>query len=293
MHRAHVRVIAAAVAEVGTPGPNERSARALAERTLPAAIAGGLAFVAADRLGLATVLGVRRLLDLEDGWLLFVSAALAAGVALTRARALAWALPGIVLSIYILVAFTPLTEGAVRAWLLREPARPADAIVVLSSDVTGEGRLSSGGLARLVAGLALARRGLAPLLVRTDLGASRPDDAADVRELAEGTDVEIVEVGPVASTRDEAVEAARLLRERGLRRVIVVTEPLHERRAAATFRALGLEVVATPAPERDYSLAGPARPEDRVRAFHDWITERAAWTLYSMRGWLSEGGEER
>ena len=79
---------------------------------------------------------------------------------------------------------------------------------------------------------------------------------------------------------------AGLLRERGLRSAIVVTQPMHERRAAATFRGAGIEVIAVPAPERGYSIPELPDAEDRVRAFDDWITEQAAWTLYSMRGWL-------
>ncbi|UJR84780.1 Hypothetical protein I5071_68590 [Sandaracinus amylolyticus] len=262
------------------------------QRGLPAASAGALAFVVGDRLGLVTLLGVRRLLDLEDAWLLFAAAIVSGAIAMTRARVLPWIGAWAVLALYVLVAFTPLFDAQYRAWLLEETPGPADAIVVLSSDVTRAGRLSSNGLSRLVAGLALARDGHAPLLVRTDLGPGHADDTGDARELAEGTSVEIVRVGPVASTRDEALRVDELAAARHLRRVIVVTDAMHERRAAATFRAMGLDVIAVPAPERDFSIP-PRDPDDRVRAFEEWITERAAWTLYAMRGWIDEGDQAR
>ncbi|WP_157070398.1 YdcF family protein [Sandaracinus amylolyticus] len=273
--------------------PPEPSLRVvIVQRALPAASAGALAFVVADRLGLVTLLGLRRLLDLEDAWLVFAFAIVSGAIAATRARALPWIAFAALGVLYVLVAFTPLFDAQYDAWLLRDAPRAADAIVVLSSDVTSEGRLSSNGLSRLVAGLALARDGHAPLLVRTDLGAGHADDTGDALEIAEGTSVEVVRVGPVASTRDEALRVDELAAARPLRRVIVVTDAMHERRAAATFRAMGLEVIAVPAPERDFSLP-PRDPDDRVRAFEEWITERAAWTLYAMRGWIDEGDQAR
>ncbi|MDQ3038007.1 MAG: YdcF family protein, partial [Myxococcota bacterium] len=213
-------------------------------------------------------------------------------LALTRrARALPWIASGMVLALFVVVGHTPLFSPWIRAWLLREAPRRADAIVVLSSDVTESGHLNANGLTRYVAALALARDGYAPLLIRTDLPETRPDESDDARALAAGVDVELVLVGPVASTRDEALRARALMRERGLRSAIVVTQPLHERRAAATFRAAGIDVVAVPAPERAYSIPELPEAEDRVRAFSDWIAERAAWTLYSMRGWLREAND--
>ena len=184
--------------------------------------------------------------------------------------------------------FTPLFSPLVAGWAVHVEPRAADAIVVLSSDVTREGRISSNGVTRLLAGLELARAGHAPLLVRTELP-THPDDTADARSIAVGTDVEIVRIGPVSSTRDEALATAELARARGLHRVIVVTQPMHERRAAAAFRAVGLDVIACSSPERDYSLPSLPTSRDRRLAFHDYVTERSAWVLYSLRGWVAEG----
>lgn len=48
------------------------------------------------------------------------------------------------------------------------------------------------------------------------------------------------------STYENAVYSARLLREKGVRRVVLVTEGYHMRRSAACFRKQGLEVVPAP-----------------------------------------------
>lgn len=263
---------------------SERRERAI--RAALGAIAWALAFVAADRLGLITAFGVTRLLDLDEGWLLWIAAASGAAIALGRARAVVPAIAAAIAILYVTVAFTPILSPIVRPWVLRERPRAADAIVVLSSDVTDEGRLSSNGVTRWLAGLELARAGHAPLLVRTDISPPRPDDTADARAIATGTDVEIALVGPVASTRDEALAVARLAAERDLHRVIVVTQPIHERRAAAAFRAAGLEVIAASSPERNYSLPALASSSDRIAAFRDLVTEIAAYVLYALRGWV-------
>ena len=59
--------------------------------------------------------------------------------------------------------------------------------------------------------------------------------------------------------------------------------------AAAAFRAVGLDVIACSSPERDYSLPSLPTSRDRRLAFHDYVTERSAWVLYSLRGWVAEG----
>ncbi len=266
------------------PNPEDRKR---AVHTALGALVGSLAFVAAERLGFVTALGVERLLGLDEGWLFWIAALFSGVISATRARVIVPLTAATVSIVYALVAYTDLASPFVRGWALHEEPVLADAIVVLSSDVTDDGHISSNGVMRLLTGLELARSGYAPLLIRTDISPPRPDDTEDARILAGDIDVEIAIVGPVASTRDEAVATAELMEQRGLRRVIVVTQPFHERRAAATFRNVGLEVVAVSCPERNYSLGTLPSSRDRVEAFRDWITEQAAWTLYSARGWVS------
>jgi uncharacterized SAM-binding protein YcdF (DUF218 family) len=81
------------------------------------------------------------------------------------------------------------------------------------------------------------------------------------------------------NTYENAVESCRLLRERGLRRVVLVTDASHMRRAAGCFRAQGAEVIPSACNhiESQFTLV----PSDIVpraqsvsgvdKAFHEWI----------------------
>ena len=92
---------------------------------------------------------------------------------------------------------------------------------------------------RVAHGVALAAAGLAPTLVVVHCEAVAP-------ELLAGTPLpfEVVPLGPrPATTRGEARGVARLARERGWERLVVVTSTYHVTRARLIFeRALGREV---------------------------------------------------
>jgi uncharacterized SAM-binding protein YcdF (DUF218 family) len=93
-------------------------------------------------------------------------------------------------------------------------------------------------------------------------------------------------VGPITNTRDEAVAAAALAKERGWKRVILVSHPAHMRRAAATFEKAGLPVLCAPCPEGRYDLQKLRQPEDRLAAFRDWLHEAIGNQVYEWRGWI-------
>jgi uncharacterized SAM-binding protein YcdF (DUF218 family) len=90
----------------------------------------------------------------------------------------------------------------------------------------------------------------------------------------------------VRSTHDEAVLVARLFRERGWRRVLLVTSPTHTRRAAAAFEREGLLVVSSPAIETRFDLERLEHPDERLFAFGSLIHERAGIAVYRYRGWI-------
>ena len=73
----------------------------------------------------------------------------------------------------------------------------------------------------------------------------------------------ILEEGKARTTSENAVETRELLRARGVKRVLLVTSSLHMRRALASFRAEGLEVVPSPC---DALVAG-----SKARDVLDWI----------------------
>jgi uncharacterized SAM-binding protein YcdF (DUF218 family) len=91
------------------------------------------------------------------------------------------------------------------------------------------------------------------------------------------------------STYENALQSARLLKDRGIRKIILVTEAAHMPRALGTFRKQGLEAV--PAPCHYISTAWFERPllgllpapgtlRESQGVLHEWLG--MAW--YRLRG---------
>jgi uncharacterized SAM-binding protein YcdF (DUF218 family) len=85
---------------------------------------------------------------------------------ITRLRPLLVIAGGVLALICIAVAYTPLVSAVARPLIRRDsiPAR-VDAIAVLSAGFTPDGMMRGETLERLLSGLALARRGLAPVML--------------------------------------------------------------------------------------------------------------------------------
>lgn len=149
----------------------------------------------------------------------------------------------------------------------RERVTDADALVVLGARVLPGGVPSGALVARVEQAVALYHQGVAPwLLLSGGVGAHPPSEARVMRELAVAAGVPasacVLEEDSL-STEANAWFSARVLRERGARRVVVVSDPYHLLRARQCFRREGLEVATSPA-----SIAG------RMRAW-----DRAYWTV--------------
>jgi uncharacterized SAM-binding protein YcdF (DUF218 family) len=92
------------------------------------------------------------------------------------------------------------------------------------------------------------------------------------------------------NTFENAVECGRLLRQRGITRVVLVTSASHMRRAAGCFRAQGFEV--TPSACNHLETEYRAIPSDTIpsarsivnvdTAFHEWV----GLLVYRLRGRL-------
>lgn len=98
-----------------------------------------------------------------------------------------------------------------------------------------------------------------------------------------------------ATTRENAVETARLLRrersaDAGPVRVILVTSALHMRRAEASFRAVGVEVVPV-ATDHEIVDEGPLTPldflpeADALQGSSRALKEYLGLWVYRQRGW--------
>ncbi len=189
----------------------------------------------------------------------------------------------------------PLVAGALMA-SLEERAGPvlqhtdgAQAIVVLGSGLEldqpeyGGDTAGERTLLRLRYGALLAKRFDLPLLVT----GGRPKNAtqteaavmADILEREFAVKVRWQE-GESRNTAENASLSAAILRDAGIRRIVLVTQAFHMPRAARLFRAAGLEVV--PAPTH-FKTAGrsPLGPLDLLPqsnalrnsyfALHEWL----------------------
>lgn len=190
---------------------------------------------------------------------------------------------------WIWLASTPAVALALRDALVTPAAGAtprADAIVVL-----GGGKLPvndwSRATTRAGKGLALWRAGLAPLLL-----VSGSDQA---QTLAQGYEVSGVPARDLriedasTNTHENARNSAALLRANGSSEILLVTSPIHMRRAAAAFRHEGLAVSAVPTADAHAMLErAPSWLPRRdaltltARCLHEYV---AVW-IYRQRGWI-------
>ena len=126
-----------------------------------------------------------------------------------------------------------------------------DAIVVLGCRLPPDGGPGGALFRRVQHAAALWQEAAAPLVLLSGGGEGPRPEAHVMRELAVAAGVPagslLIEAGS-RNTFENAVFCARLLRERGLGRVLVVTDAYHLLRARLLFRAAGLDVAGASAP---------------------------------------------
>ena len=190
---------------------------------------------------------------------------------------------------WLAVVLTPVPRWLSSGLRRDDAVAAADAVFVLASDIQPDGDFTAAAEARLVHGLELIAQRHASRLILSELGPPHHSYAEPARALAAnlGLTPELISVGPVASTRDEAVAVAAACRERGLKRLLVVTSPLHSRRASQALEHEGLEVLSSPAAETRYDIEGMKRPADRLFTFGAALHERVGLWLYARRGWIT------
>ncbi|MGB8166659.1 MAG: YdcF family protein [Chthoniobacteraceae bacterium] len=180
-----------------------------------------------------------------------------------------------------------------------------DAIVLLGGGVepspneVAHLHLTSAG-DRLVMALELARLGKARALCVSGGGATAGrrrwieadllKQAIEERQLA---GIPVFSFGACLDTHDEALHLRRLAVEHGWKKFLLVTSAVHQRRALATFRRQGLEVVPAAcnfltqmSPEAEPPIFG--LPTTLGFAFMSaWLHEEIGWLEYRRRGWIT------
>jgi uncharacterized SAM-binding protein YcdF (DUF218 family) len=215
-------------------------------------------------------------------------AALGALLWLTPLRRLTGVTVALLGLLWLAVAFTPATSWLADGLVRRDPVEAADAVFVFASRVQEDGDPTTDAMSRLLRGVELVAEGRAPRLIVSEAAPPSGPYAPLARAWLEAfaRRGEVVTVGRIVNTRDEAVGAAKLCRERGWTRVLAVTSPTHTRRAAAALEKEGLVVFAVPSVETRFDLERLTWPGDRREAFAAITHERLGLVVYRRRGWI-------
>jgi len=236
---------------------------------------------------------VQQLIRIPDLALYVPAAIFGALVGATRLRPLLWVPAGVIATLCVVVAYTPIVSTLARPFIRRDPLPSrVDAVAVLGMGLTPDGMMRSESLDRLLSGLSLAARGLSSVVLvsreQRSFAGKTVSDSADLQSIGAlaGTTARVIFVDSVVTTRTEALRMGAVARAAGWSSVAVVTSPMHTRRACATFEAVGLRVVCVPAAVRQSGLYPGSNAEDRLHAFRSWLYEMFASSSYKSRGWI-------
>ena len=185
-----------------------------------------------------------------------------------------------------IINHTTFPDYLVAPLLTDDSKASADAIVVLGAGVIGDCVPNGNGLRRVFRGVQAFTAGRAPLFVITGGKAGGlcavADAMADVaRDLGVPPEKMVVE-RESTSTHENGELVAPMLRERNVRRILLVTDRLHMRRATGVFAQLGFVVEPFAVPIYE----GHA---DNVSMLATGIHEAVGLLYYRLRGWT--GGD--
>jgi uncharacterized SAM-binding protein YcdF (DUF218 family) len=188
------------------------------------------------------------------------------------------------LALFFLAAFTPLPVRLYHLLAVTARIGPADAIVVLAGGgVRADGELSDTSRRRAALGIELYRDGLAPLLVLSGAVGWRSESAA--RAALAGQcgvpDAAIIARTAGHTTHEEVATLGPLLRARGARRVLLVTDASHMRRARRLLADAGFDVLPAPV----HALDATRQPGERIRLLHETLRESLALLYYGVAGY--------
>jgi uncharacterized SAM-binding protein YcdF (DUF218 family) len=187
------------------------------------------------------------------------------------------------IALFALVAFTPLANLLAETLSVAAVVAPADAVIVLAAGASRGGVMNNMSLRRAVHGVALHQDGWAPLLVLSGGGRGEGGARAALARRLKVPAESILTVASGHTTREESMQMARILKPRGVRKILLVTDVQHMPRAQALFERVGFQVL--PAPVLDGS--GPAeRPQGRLDLFYRTLQELLALQYYRLAGYL-------
>jgi uncharacterized SAM-binding protein YcdF (DUF218 family) len=210
------------------------------------------------------------------------------GIALytSRFRIVLWTGAAACALMALVITYTPLVPWLVSGPPAADMLEPVDAVVALGAGVNlSDHSLGVNSQDRVLHAMELIQSGYAPRLILPGAeGSWGPTVEGQMRSL--GIKAPLIDAGPADNTHDEAMDVARLLKDHGWRRVLLVTNAWHMRRAAAVFKKAGVEVVRAPCSDSRCDMIDPRGLGDRCRALGCWLHEAIGYRIYQMRGWI-------
>ena len=185
------------------------------------------------------------------------------------------------LAIILVGGFTPLANVLNRWMGGPSQLAPSEAIIVPGrggADV--DEVLTNRSMRRTLRAVGLYRRNLAPLLVFSGDG-GEVDARVRLAQAMGVPDERILAAHGANTTREEAAVLERLLRPRGVARVLLVADPIDMPRTRSLLQRRGFTVLGAPS-----ASSGPGDPESRLSLLRDIGTELAALLYYRLRGWI-------
>jgi uncharacterized SAM-binding protein YcdF (DUF218 family) len=167
-----------------------------------------------------------------------------------------------------------------RFLVVEDPPESADAALVMSGDLNFD---------RTRAAALLVLDGKARLLVLTGGAPWGGDSAESLRDFAVKAGVPLSRIryeNTSLNTRDSVVNVQSILRREGVKTVVLVTSPSHQRRSfLAARRALpGIRIVNRPVRKEPWPPARPWWADARTRGIV--AREYLKLAYYGLRGWL-------
>ncbi|PTL75345.1 YdcF family protein [Vitiosangium sp. GDMCC 1.1324] len=223
-----------------------------------------------------------------------------------RARLAAW-LQGLGLAVLYVFSTEPVANG-LQCWVeagavsTYRPDVVYDAVIVLGGAVDADATERSGlpefthPVERILRGFELLRDGHArQVLLSAGTLDTRPGALVEADVLARqlrlwGIEPErIVTEGRSRNTRENAVESERIIREKGWKRLVLVTSAAHMPRALGTFEAVGLkpDTLVVDVRAHDWHVRGAWwQPRaSNLAAGTDVLRELVGRLVYRLWGW--------
>ena len=181
----------------------------------------------------------------------------------------------------LLLLYTPIIQKTAQPLTIKDSILKVDAIVVLSGGWQKEGVLGVATMERYEYGLKLFQEGWAPVIIFSGGSLTKPITEADeMAEMALSQGFPYASIIPEnssESTYENVLFTKKILKERKLNSIILVTSPYHTLRAKKMFEDKDVLVIAAPVPGGHFEKANGL---ERLKLGKTIISEYAKLVFY-------------